>query len=385
VDFATWAAIADTHGPNWRKWGSELADPASPDVVAFRKENADLVEFHCWLQWQLDVQLAGVQARATAAGMPVGVVHDLAVGVNPDGADAWALQRVLAGEIHAGAPPDAFNQQGQDWSQPPWRPDALAGTGYAAWRDLVRAVVRHAGGLRIDHVIGLFRLWWVTSPDRPSDGTYVRYDHEALVGILVLEAARAGVQVIGEDLGTVEPWVRDYLRERGILGTSVLWFERDYATGRPLPPERWRELCLATVTTHDLPPTAGYLAGDHVVLRDRLGLLSRSLDDELAADEAERADWLQVLRERRLLGPAETDTERVVEALHRYVAHTPSLLVGVALTDAVGERRTQNQPGTKDEYPNWRIPLGGPDGSAVLIDDLPDNVRLRRLAGTLSG
>jgi 4-alpha-glucanotransferase len=311
------------------------------------------------------------------------VIHDLAVGVHPYGADAWALQGVLAGELHAGAPPDPFNQQGQNWSQPPWRPDALAKTGYAAWRDLVRAVIRHAGGLRIDHIIGLFRLWWVTSPDRPADGTYVRYDHEALVGILVLEAARAGVVVVGEDLGTVEPWVRDYLSERGILGTSVLWFERDHSTGRPLSPERWRELCLATVTTHDLPPTAGYLAGDHVELRHQLGLLTRSLPEELAVDEAERSDWLQVLRERRLLGPDDTDVERVVEALHRYVAHTPCRLVGVALTDAVGERRTQNQPGTKDEYPNWRVPLGGPDGKPVLLEDLPDNPRLRRLAGTL--
>jgi 4-alpha-glucanotransferase len=381
ADFATWAAIADVHGPDWHEWPAELTDPGSAEVAAFRDENSDLVEFHCWLQWQLDGQLAGVQARAEAAGMPVGVVHDLAVGVHPDGADAWALQRVLAEDISAGAPPDAFNQQGQDWSQPPWRPDMLAETGYAAWRDLVRSVVRHAGGLRIDHILGLFRLWWVT----PAGGTYVRYDHEALVGILVLEAARAGVTVIGEDLGTVEPWVREYLTERGVLGTSVLWFERS-ADGRPLPPERWRELCLATVTTHDLPPTAGYLAGDHVRLRNELGLLTRSLDEELAVDEAERAEWLAVLRERSLLDPGlEEDPERVIEALHRYVAHTPSLLIGVALTDAVGERRTQNQPGTKNEYPNWRIPLRGPDGTPVLIDDLPDNRRLRRLTATFSG
>jgi 4-alpha-glucanotransferase len=387
VDFATWAAIADVHGPEWSKWPEELSDPLGPDVVAFRNDHAGLVDFHCWLQWQLDEQLGRVQARARSAGMPLGVIHDLAVGVHPDGADAWALQRVLASGIHVGAPPDAFNQQGQDWSQPPWRPDALAETGYAAWRDLVRAVLRHGGGLRIDHILGLFRLWWVTSPDRPTDGTYVRYDHEALVGILVLEAARAGdgagVVVIGEDLGTVEPWVRDHLTERGILGTSVLWFERGHG-GDPLPPEHWRELCLATVTTHDLPPTAGYLAGDHVELRDDLGLLSRSLEEELAVDSAERESWLRVLRDRRLLGEDDTDVERVVEALHRYVAQTPSRLVGVALTDAVGERRTQNQPGTTDEYPNWRIPLGGPDGTAVLLEDLPNNARLRRLVGTLS-
>ncbi|MDX6261755.1 MAG: 4-alpha-glucanotransferase [Kribbellaceae bacterium] len=382
IDFATWAALSDLHGPEWSKWPEELQDPAAPAVVAFRNDNPDAVEFHCWLQWQLDEQLARTQARAKSAGMSLGVLHDLAVGVHPDGADAWALKRVLAAGIHVGAPPDAFNQQGQDWSQPPWRPDALADTGYAPWRDLVRAVIRHGGGLRIDHILGLFRLWWVTSSERPTEGTYVRYDHEALIGILVLEASRAGVVVVGEDLGTVEPWVRDYLTERGVLGTSVLWFERD-AKGNPLPPERWRELCLATVTTHDLPPTAGYLAGDHVELRDRLGLLTRPYAEELADDEAERDAWLNALRERHLLGNADGDVERIVEALHRYVAHTPAKLVGVALTDAVGERRTQNQPGTTDEYPNWRIPLGGPDGLPVLIEDLPNNHRLRRLIGVL--
>ncbi|WP_165552900.1 4-alpha-glucanotransferase [Kribbella speibonae] len=383
IDFATWAAIADVHGPEWSKWPEELQEPTTPEVVAFRNENPDAVEFHCWLQWQLDEQLARTQARAKAAGMSLGVVHDLAVGVHPDGADAWALQNVLAPNIHVGAPPDAFNQQGQDWSQPPWRPNALAETGYAAWRDLVRAVMRHGGGLRIDHILGMFRLWWVTSPERPTEGTYVRYDHEALVGILVLEAQRSGVTVIGEDLGTVEPWVRDYLTERGILGTSVLWFERD-ANGKPLAPERWRELCLATVTTHDLPPTAGYLAGDHVELRNRLGLLTRPVDEELAVDEADRDAWLDALRERHLLSNTDGEVARIVEAMHRYVAHTPAKLVGVALTDAVGERRTQNQPGTTDEYPNWRVPLGGPEGEPVLVEDLPNNQRLRRLIGALN-
>ena len=154
---------------------------------------------------------------------------------------------------------------------------------------MVRTILRHAGGIRVDHVIGLFRLWWIPEGAGPTKGTYVRYDHEAMVGILALEAHRAGAVVVGEDLGTVEPWVRDYLRERGILGTSILWFEFDFhGDGSPLPPEKWREYCLASVTTHDLPPTAGYLAGDHVRLRDRLGVLTRPLDEELAVDEAER-------------------------------------------------------------------------------------------------
>ena len=201
--------------------------------------------------------------------------------------------------VSVGCPPDPFNQHGQDWNQPPWRPDRLAATAYAPIRDMVSTILRHAGGLRVDHVIGLFRLWWIPQGAAPTQGTYVRYDHEAMIGILALEAHRAGAVVVGEDLGTVEPWVRDYLRERGILGTSILWFEFDWdGDGKPLAPEKWREYCLASVTTHDLPPTAGYLAGDHVRLRDQLGILTRSLDEELQADQADRQAWLDNLRDR---------------------------------------------------------------------------------------
>ena len=231
------------------------------------------------------------------SGLDLGVMHDLAVGVHPGGADAWALQDFFAQQVTVGAPPDAFNQLGQDWMQPPWRPDRLAESGYAPFRAMVATVLRHAGGLRVDHVIGLFRLWWVPAGNPPVGGTYVYYDHEAMIGILALEAHRAGAVVVGEDLGVVQPSARDYLRERGILGTSVLWFEFEFdSDGRPLRPERWRELCLASVTTHDLPPTAGYLAGEHIRLRDSLGLLTRTLDEELAADAAERGAWLRELR-----------------------------------------------------------------------------------------
>ena len=186
-----------------------------------------------------------------------------------------------------GAPPDEFNQLGQDWSQPPWRPDQLVAQAYEPFRALVNAVLRHAGGMRIDHIIGLFRLWWIPKGSPPTEGTYVRYDHEAMIGIVALEAHRAGAVVVGEDLGTVEPWARDYLRERGLLGTSILWFELDRdGDGGPLQAQRWREYCLSAVTTHDLPPTAGYLAGEHVRLREQLGLLTRPVDEELAGDRA---------------------------------------------------------------------------------------------------
>ena len=250
-----------------------------------------------WLQWLLDEQLQGAQAKAVAAGMALGTMHDLAVGVHPGGADAWRLRSTYATGISVGAPPDAYNQQGQDWTQPPWQPSALESLGYAPFRDLIRAVLRHAGGVRVDHIIGLFRLWWVPAGRSADQGTYVRYDHEALIGVLALEAARVGAVVVGEDLGVVEPSARDYLRARGILGTSILWFEAG-EDGGPLPAERWRELCLASVTTHDLPPTAGFLAGDHVRLRHRLGLLTRTLEEETAADDAERESWLAEVRGR---------------------------------------------------------------------------------------
>ena len=383
TDFATWSVLCALHGPDWREWPAQLQIPRSAAVAELQRTHSDEVDYYCWLQWVLDEQLRAVQDEARDSGMPIGLMQDLAVGVHPDGADAWGLQDVLAHGIDVGAPPDAFNQQGQNWSQPPWRPDMLAETGYAAYRDLLRTVMRHAGGLRVDHIIGLFRLWWIPQDRPPTEGTYVRYDHEALVGILALEAVRAGAVLVGEDLGTVEPWVREYLRDRGILGTSVLWFEYDHE-GKPLHPEHWRELCLATVTTHDLPPTAAYLAGDHVRLRDSLGLLTRDVDEEMALDTAERQAWLDVLRDRGLLEPG-AGIPATVEALHRLLMFSPARLIGVSLTDMVGDRRTQNQPGTEDEYPNWRVALTGDDGAVLSVDDVVASSRAAGLPRVVGG
>jgi 4-alpha-glucanotransferase len=386
TDFATWCAIAEVHGSDWRGWPVDLAHPRSPAVEAFRANHGDRVDFHRWLQWVLDEQLAGTQAATVRAGMMLGIMHDLAVGVHPNGADSWLLQDVFAQGITVGAPPDTFNQAGQDWTQPPWRPDRLAELAYRPLRDVLSTVLRHSGGIRIDHIIGLFRLWWIPAGMSPAAGTYIRYDHEAMIGILALEAHRAHAVVVGEDLGTVEPWVRDYLRERGILGTSILWFEFEWhAGGAPLRPEWWREYCLASVTTHDLPPSAGYLAGDHVRLRDSLGLLTRSLAEEFAADDAERQAWLTNLRSRQALRSEDADdAEAVVLALHRYLTWTPARLLCVALTDAVGDRRGQNQPGTIDEYPNWRVPLTGPDGAPMLLEDVLASRRAADLAAVVA-
>lgn len=381
-DWATWCALVEQHGPEWMTWPPELRDPASVAVAAERERLAVRVDFHAWLQWQLDDQLAAVRRRADAAGMALGVIGDLAVGVHPGGADSWAMREVLATGVSVGAPPDAFTQQGQDWSQPPWKPNRLAELGYAPFRDMIRSLLRHAGGIRVDHVMGMFRLWWVPAGGKPSEGTYVRYDHEAMVGILALEAHRAGAVVIGEDLGTVEPWVRDYLRERGMLGTSILFFERDSAG--PRPAGDWRELCLGSVTTHDLPPTAGYLAGEHITIRDRLGLLARPAEVEWMELWDEVAGWRARLAADGISPGAIGDTAALVAALHHFLARTPALLCGVALADAAGDRRTLNQPGTYQEYPNWQLPLLDGAGRPVLLSDLRTSVRVRALAAAFA-
>ncbi len=377
-DFALWCALAEADEKQW---------PDSPSDVPSKRleELAQRIEFHEWLQWLCDEQLASVQGAARGAGMDIGVVHDLAVGVSRDGADAWMLQDVLASGVRVGAPPDMFSQQGQDWGQPPWHPERLAESGYGAFGDMLRTILRHAGGIRVDHILGLFRLWWIPDGASPAEGTYVYYDHDALIGILALEAERAGAVVIGEDLGLFEPVVQETLAARGVLGTSILWFE--YDGDSPRPPEQYRQACLTTVTTHDLPPSAGYLTGEHVDLRESLGLLSRPVEEERRADGEAQEGVLSMVRSRVAAsvepGADSGGVQEAVEQLHSFIAHTPSVLLGISLADAVGERRTQNQPGTSDEYPNWRVPLADADGQAVLVEDLATNARFDRLVRAL--
>ncbi|MFD5286086.1 4-alpha-glucanotransferase [Streptomyces rubrogriseus] len=384
-DHATWCALAEVHGSDWHRWPEGLRDPRSADTDRARRELMDRVDFHSRLTWLTDIQLTAAQRTAREAGMPVGIVHDLAVGVHPRGADSWAQQEYFAAGMSVGAPPDAFNSRGQDWGLPPWRPDRLAASGYAPFRELLRGLFRYAGALRVDHVMGLFRLWWVPEGRPPTEGTYVHYDAEAMLAVLVLEARRAGAVVIGEDLGTVEPGVREALRERGVLGTSVLWFERDWTgDGRPLPPERWRADCLATATTHDLPSTAARLTGEHVELRDRLGLLTRPLEVERAEAAADTAEWLEVLARLGLLRGTGGDTgtpaeEAEIQAVHRFLLRTPAHMAGIWLPDAVGDRRPQNLPGTWDQYPNWRLPVADAEGRPVTLEELAASPRLHAL------
>ncbi|MGX9889063.1 4-alpha-glucanotransferase [Streptomyces sp. NPDC002276] len=390
-DHATWSALAEVHGSDWHRWPAGLRDPRSPETARARAELMDRVDFHSRLAWLTDTQLTAAQRAAREAGMPLGVVHDLAVGVHPDGADAWAQQDHFAAGMSVGAPPDAFNSLGQDWGLPPWRPDRLADSGYAPYRRLLRALFRYAGALRIDHVMGLFRLWWVPQGGPPTEGTYVRYDAEAMLAILALEASRAGSVVIGEDLGTVEPGVREELQERGVLGTSVLWFERDWdGDGRPLAPEGWRADCLATATTHDLPPTAARLTGEHVELRDRLGLLTRPVEEERIESATDVGEWLALLARLGLYEPATggggrpaSEEEAEIHAVHRFLLRTPARMIGVWLPDAIGDRRPQNLPGTWDQYPNWRLPIADAEGRPVTLEELAASPRLHALVDVL--
>ncbi|MBA3020693.1 4-alpha-glucanotransferase [Propionicimonas sp.] len=383
TQFATWCALVTSHGLDFRQWPVELRRPSSPEVAEFAAaNNADIV-FFAWLQFQATEQLRAAQSAAHNSGMRIGIMNDLAVGVSARSSEAWTYSNLFAEGVSVGAPPDHFNQTGQDWGQAPWRPDRLDDLSYAPFRQMVAGVLRHSGGLRVDHVMGLFRLWWVPVGMPPSQGSYVRYNHEAMVGILALEAHRANALVVGEDLGVVEPWVRDYLRRRGILGTSIEWFEKDEG-GNPLPPEAWREYCLASVTTHDLPPTAGYLASEHVRLQHSLGLLTESLDTELNLARAERSSVIAALRDRGLLATESDEVEEIVLAMHRFLVATPSRVLCAALTDAVGDRRTQNQPGTSTEYPNWRVPLSGPDGQPLALEDLYVDERAFRLATVMN-
>ena len=371
-DFATFCALAQRHGPRWSRWSAELRHPAT--ASAGEQE----VAFHAWVQQQCAAQLAAT--RHAARRMAIGVVHDLAVGVDPEGADAWALQDVLATGVTVGAPPDTFNQKGQDWGLPPWRPDRLAATGYAAYRDMLRAVLAHSDGLRIDHVAGLWRLWWVPPGASPDQGTYVHYDASAMVAALTLEAHRASAIVIGEDLGTVEPEVTKTLAAQRMLGSAVLWFARDEdAPGTPLlAAQRWPARAAASISTHDLPTALGFLRGEHVRARAELGLLNDEAAEWKQA-RAERAELVALLRAEGLLSgdSAEPSEEQIVVAMHALLARTPCRLLLASPYDVVGELRQPNLPGTVEQYPNWRLPL------PVTLEQLQRDPRVNRVLKAL--
>ncbi|MGM1061815.1 4-alpha-glucanotransferase [Saccharothrix sp. Mg75] len=367
--FARFCALAEVHGPDWREWPEEQRDPATatPDP--------ERVAFHAWLQELCEQQLAAARRAARDAGMAVGVVHDLPVGVHPGGADTWAVRDAFAADVTVGAPPDAFSQLGQDWNLPPWRPDRLAEQGYEPFRQVVRSVLRHADGIRIDHVAGLWRLWWIPPGEPPTRGTYVHYDADAMLAVLKVEASRANAVVVGEDLGTVEPKVTEALHRDGMLSSAVLWFQREWELpDHPLiPPEKWTASAMASISTHDLPTAAGFLAAEHVRVRAELGQFEGPVDGEYEAAARERAELVELLKQEGV--PADD----LVTAFHALLAKARSVLVLTSPQDALGETRQPNLPGTTDQYPNWRIPL------PVALDGLFDDPGVRRVAAALAG
>ena len=341
-------------------------------MAAFGAGHHDEVGYHAWLQWLLDEQLAAVRP---AAGQ-LGVVNDLAIGFAPNGFDAWSFQDELAAGMSVGAPPDPLGPHGQDWGLPAFVPDRLAAGGYGPFAQTIRAGMAHAAGLRIDHVMGLFRLFWIPEGAEPAQGTYVRYPADDLLGVLALESHRAAqALVVGEDLGTVEPGVRERLAAEGVLSYRLAWFEHGPDGGRRRAAD-YPRLALAATTTHDLPTVAGFFTGSDLDHLCDIGVAAPG-GPEQADQEAQRASLCRLLEDEGLLAPGERSVAAIVAALYGFLARTPSMLVAATLEDAVEAPDRPNVPGTIDQRPNWSLPLPVP------LDDLAADPRVRRLAGIL--
>jgi 4-alpha-glucanotransferase/(1->4)-alpha-D-glucan 1-alpha-D-glucosylmutase len=338
----------------WRNWPAPYCDPTSPAVARFAAQNAQAIEFFEYLQWIAHEQLAGCAAAARDAGMPIGLYRDLAVGVDAGAGEAWAAQETVVGGWSVGAPPDAWNRRGQDWGLAPLSPVALRRAQYRPFVDIVRANMRHAGALRIDHVLGLWRSFWIRHGDEPVHGAYVRYPFSDLIGILALESHRAKCVVIGEDLGTVPDGLRAELERAGILSYRLLYFERD-ENSRFRPPQDYPRSSLVAVSTHDLPTLPAYWSGADIALQAQLGFLGDA--DKEAAERQQRQTDLAALsgalREQGLIDDGIPE-QAPVEAAYRFLARTPGRVVMVHLEDALGITDQVNVPGTLNQHPNWQ-------------------------------
>ena len=344
--FATFSALSRRHEGPWQNWPSELRDPSSPAVRAFAEAEANELRFQSWLQWQCEQQLAA--AADAASGMEIGLYRDLAIGAAPDGAEAWANQSLLARGVSIGAPPDPLGPTGQVWNLPPPDPHALAACGYDPFAELLRANMAHAGALRIDHAIGLARLFWVPEGAQGSDGAYVTYPCRDLIGEAALASQEARCMVVGEDLGTVPEGFRETLSDAGMLGYRVALLEREGAAFRD--PAAYPHLSLACVASHDLPPLAGWWTGHDISERVEAGQLA---DAEADGARAEREGEKQAL-----LAATGVSEEDVIPRAHAWLAAGESALVMVQADDLAGETVSVNLPGTDTERPNWRRRLG---------------------------
>ena len=361
TDFATFLAISDErpHQPDWREWPRELQDPRGAAVRAWREAHEREVDFHRWLQWLCDRQLGEACALARAAGLAIGLYQDLAIGTSGAGSDAWSFPDLFVRGVNVGAPPDPYSATGQDWGLPPIDPRRLREGRYTYWIQLLRNAFANAGALRIDHVMGLFRLFWIPWGRPGNEGAYVRYPADDLLGILALESRRHGALVVGEDLGTVPPEVPPALEKWGILSSSVMMFMRGDA-GSFRPARDYPRRALATADTHDMPPLGGFWSGSDIERRVELGL---SQAEEAPGMRAERERDKQALLDR--LRDEEVDDEGSGEpveaggvalrgAVHAFVSRTPAALVGLALDDLAGEEAPVNVPGVgPEQFPSW--------------------------------
>ena len=374
---------ADRSTWGWPVWPEEFRSPDSPAVQRFAEEHAERVGFHVYLQWQADLQLDAVGRRSYELGLGVGLYQDLAVSVDRAGAEAWAQQELYAIGASVGALPDDFNLNGQNWGLPPPVPQRLREAAYAPFIATLRANMRHAGALRVDHVMALMRLYWIAEGSDAAHGAYVHYPFDDLLAILRLESQRNRCLVVGEDLGTVPPEVREKLAASGVLSYRLLYFERDTG-GQFLPPAKFEAQALLAAATHDLPTLAGWWDGRDLELRAQLNLFPRpELRQQRVIERSQdRARLLLALEKEGLLPPGATVspvsipamTPAFCRALHQYLARGPSKIVLVQLEDVVEVREQVNQPGTTDAYPNWqhRLPL--------LLERWPGDARFVEMA-----
>ncbi len=384
LDFATYTALEDYLAPragrDWRRWPRAYRDPGSPAVAAFRASHAEAIDRARWVQFELDRQLGAVAARAD---LPLGVYQDVALGSAARGADPWAFPgRFVLDGTSLGAPPDELAPAGQNWGLPPLDPHALRRAGYGYWIRLLRSAFRHAGALRIDHVMGLFRQFWIPAGRAGSEGAYVRFPADDLLGILALESTRARALVIGEDLGTVPAGLPARLRKAGVLSTRVLLFSRD-RHGAFVPASKYPRQALLGANTHDMVPLAGWTAARDVTLRRTHGQLHNAA--ELAAARRERRGAVAALHELLVeagLWPKDEAADgadpRFRGAVHAFLCRTPSALVGISLDDLAGTVDPVNLPGVDlDCYPSWSRKPGLP------LERLASDVRVATaLAGT---
>jgi len=370
-------AEQDQDKADWHEWPIEYRDPDSAAVAEFARSHREQVDFWVWLQWLADAQLA--QAAQAAQAMAIGLYRDLAVGADRSGAETWHDQQAIVGGAQVGAPPDIYNPAGQDWGLPPFHPRMLKQEAYRSFIELVRANMRHAGGLRIDHVMSLQHLYWVPQGHAPQDGAYVSYPMEDMIGILALESQRQQCLVVGEDLGTVPAGFRERMAQANILSYRVLFFEQEADSGAYIPPQDYPALALAVAGSHDLPTLRGWWEGSDIELKERLHLYPKADEAarQLAQRKQDRAALLTVLREQGLLDAADEQVtvEEVVLAVHGFLARSAALLAVAQLDDITGEEEQVNVPSTNhDKHPNWRRRL------AVTIEDLPAHPSMRAIA-----